>query len=390
MKVACVGGGPAGLYFSILMKKRDPSHDVTVYERNAAGSTYGWGVTMSKGLLKKLHRADPESADALQEGAARWNSFSIGVRDCTTVKEGWDPGSGIGRRQLLDILADRARELGVRIEYEHEITSEEQLADADVIFAGDGVNSALRRRHADHFGEKFVVGQNYYVWLGTSKVFEPFTYLFVETEHGWIWAYGYKYSDDRSTCIIECAPKTWRGLGFDRMNETDTLRVLEKLFAAILDGHPLLGRATPGETANWLNFRTLRNRTWYRGNVVLAGDAAHTTHYSIGAGTRLAFGDAAVLAHLLHQDLPLNEALDLYERRRKAALQSTGRAAYRSARWYEHLPRYVDLPPEIMIALLGLRRSALLTFVPPKLYYRFDQASRRLGLKGKKPRAAAS
>ncbi|MCE5291760.1 MAG: FAD-dependent monooxygenase [Nocardiaceae bacterium] len=385
MKVACVGGGPAGLYFSILMKQRDPSHVVTVYERNPAGSTYGWGVTMSNGLLKKLRRVDPESALTIEKSSVRWDSWFFGVRDRATLKQGRNTGIGIGRRQLLEILAERARGLGVRIEYEHEITSEEEVADADLIFAGDGVNSVLRHRYADHFGERFAVGRNFYLWLGTTKVFESFTYSFVETEHGWIWAYGYKHNEDCSTCVVECAPATWRGLGFDQASEAASLAMLEKLFADILDGHHLIGRAVPGNTANWLRFRTLTNRTWHHDNLVLAGDAAHTTHYSLGVGTRLAFGDAAVLVRALNLDLPLAEALDLYERQRKATTRGASRSASRSARWYEHLPRYVDLPPEILIALFGRRRSVLLPFVPPRLYYRVDQAIRWLKTRGRRP-----
>ncbi|MEV0145859.1 MULTISPECIES: FAD-dependent monooxygenase [unclassified Nonomuraea] len=379
MKVACVGGGPASLYFSILMKRMDPSHDITVYERNSAGSTYGWGVTYWDELLKNLQGADHESALAIRESSVRWDSFVAHVHDRWTVTvENGDEGFGVGRHRLLDILTERARSLGVHVEFNHEVTGEEELADADLVIAGDGVNSALRERHADHFGPEVAVGRNIYTWLGTTKVFDAFTFAFAETEHGWIWCYGYGFSETHSTCVVECSPETWEGLGFHQANEADSLALLEKLFADILDGHPLIGRAHTDGSARWLNFRTLTNRTWHHGNLVLIGDAAHTTHYSIGAGTALALADAAVLARAIYEEPDLQPALARYERERKAALVSAQRAARNSARWYENLPRYVDLPPERMIALLGQRHSRVLPHVPPGLYYRMDQLVVRL------------
>ncbi|MCA2220838.1 FAD-dependent monooxygenase [Nonomuraea aurantiaca] len=381
MKVACVGGGPASLYFSILMKRVDPSHDITVYERNPAGSTYGWGVTYIYELLSNLHGVDPESARAISESSVRWDGWVMHVRDRATVTvDHGDEGFGIGRHRLLDIFSERARSLGVRIEYEREIAEEEELADADLVVAGDGINSVLRERHSDHFGTQVAVGRNVYIWLGTTKIFESFTFAFVETEHGWIWYYGYGFGKDHSTCVIECSPETWRGLGLDQANEADGLAFLEKLFADILDGHPLIGRAHPDGRAHWLNFRTLTNRKWYHGNLVLLGDAAHTTHYSIGAGTALALGDAAFLVNALHEETRLEPALARYERERRASIRATQRAARYSARWYESLPRYINLPPWQLFALLGQRQSVLLPRVPPRMYYRLDQVAGKLGL----------
>ncbi|MGQ4363158.1 FAD-dependent monooxygenase [Streptomyces sp. SAS_272] len=377
VKVACVGGGPAGLYLSILLKRQDPSHDVTVHERNPEGSTYGWGVTYWQGLLDELRFHDPESARAIEESSVRWNEGVAHVRDLATRQPG-DNGHGIGRHRLLEILADRARELGVRLEFESEITAE-NLPDADLVVAGDGVRSALRTHHADDFGAQLTEGRNSYVWLGTTKVFDSFTFAFVETAHGWIWCYGYPFSDEQSTCVIECAPETLTGLGLDRASEADGLADLEKLFAHILDGHPLVGRASSaGGSAQWLTFRTLVNRTWRHGNLVLLGDAAHTTHYSIGAGTTLALEDAIALAEALRESADLPQALDRYERVRKSALLSQQSAARYSAQWYENLTRYIHLPPEQMFALLGQRHSPLLPYVPPQLYYRLDRAAGRL------------
>ncbi|MGW7267378.1 FAD-dependent monooxygenase [Streptomyces sp. NPDC054842] len=377
MKIACVGGGPASLYFSILMKRQDPSHDITVHERNPAGSTYGWGVTYWSGLLDRLHEGDPESARAVRDASVRWSDGVAHVGDRTTAHHG-DEGFGIGRHRLLGLLARRAESLGVRIEFEHEIATDDPLPEADLVVAGDGVHSGLRERHADHFGSAVALGRNRYIWLGTTKVFEAFTFAFVETGHGWIWCYAYGFGEDRSTCVVECAPETWTGLGLDTASEADGLALLEKLFARLLDGHRLIGRAQPDGSAQWLNFRTLTNRTWHRDNLVLLGDAAHTTHYSIGAGTTLALEDAMSLANALGAHRELRPALARYEQERRAALLPVQSAARHSAQWYENLPRYIHLPPAQMFALLGQRHSPLLPYVPPQLYYRIDRAAGRL------------
>lgn len=376
MKIACVGGGPASLYFSILMKLQDPSHDITVHERNPAGSTYGWGVTYWAALLDKLREGDPASALAVAENSVSWNDGVAHVGTRTTVAPG-DEGFGIGRRRMLDLLAERARSLGVRVEYESEITADD-LPEADLVVAGDGINSALRERYAGHFGTEVARGRNRYIWLGTTKVFDSFTFSFVETDHGWIWCYAYRFGDDRSTLVIECAPRTWTGLGLDTASESDGLALLEKLFAGLLRGHGLIGRAQPHGAAQWLTFRTLTNRTWHRGNLVLLGDAAHTTHYSIGAGTTLALEDAIALARALRDHADLDSALTRYGRERRAELLPVQSAARHSAQWYENLPRYIGLPPAQMFALLGQRHSPLLPYVPPQLYYRIDRAAGRL------------
>ncbi|MER5294744.1 FAD-dependent monooxygenase [Streptomyces pharetrae] len=376
MKVACVGGGPAGLYLSILLKLQDPSHEITVHERNPEGSTYGWGVTYWRGLLDRLHLHDPESARALDEHSVRWNEGVAHIGD-RTVRHTGDQGFGIGRHQLLEILAARARSLGVRLEYAHEVTAD-RLPDADLVVAADGVRSALRTRYADHFGTEVTAGRNPYVWLGTTKAFDAFTFGFTETDHGWIWCYGYAYGPDRGTCVVECAPETLAGLGLDRADEAEGLILLEKLFADVLDGHRLIGRSPADGSAPWRTFRTLTNRTWYRDNLVLVGDAAHTTHYSVGAGTTLALEDAIALVGALRELPTLPQALARYERERKAALLPAQSAARYSAQWYENLPRYLRLPPEQMFALLGQRHSPLLPHLPPRLYHRLDLAAGRL------------
>ncbi|MFG2497956.1 FAD-dependent monooxygenase [Streptomyces sp. NPDC048441] len=382
MKVACVGGGPAALYLSILLKRQDPSHDITVHERNPAGATYGWGVTYWAGLLEKLRAHDLESALAISENSVRWSDGIAHVGARTTVHHG-DEGFGIGRHRLLDILSRRARSLGVHVEFEREITDAAQLMpEADLVVAGDGVRSLLRERHAGHFGTEVAVGRNRYIWLGTTKVFDSFTFAFVETAHGWIWCYGYRFSGERSTCVFECSPETWTGLGLHEASEADGLALLERLFDGPLEGHRLIGRSPSRSqsdgSAQWLNFRTLTNRTWHRDNLVLLGDAAHTTHYSIGAGTTLALEDAISLAGALRGSPELAPALAGYERERRSALLSVQSAARYSAQWYENLPRYIRLDPHQMFALLGQRHSPLLPHIPPQLYYQIDRAAEQL------------
>ncbi|GHF91716.1 FAD-dependent monooxygenase [Streptomyces filamentosus] len=383
MKIAVVGGGPAGLYLSILLKRQDPAHEISVYERNAAGSTYGWGVTYWAGLLDKLRAGDPESAAAVADASVTWTDGLAIVRDQRTVHRG-DAGHGIGRRRMLGLLADRAAALGVELAYEHPVAGPDapELAGADLVVAADGVHSALREAHADHHGASFATGRNPYIWLGTTKVFDSFSFAFKETGHGWIWCYAYGFSGERSTCVVECAPGTWTGLGLDTMPEGDCLALLEKLFHDLLDGHELIGRDRGAEPARWLRFRTLTTRTWHHGRTVLLGDAAHTTHYSIGAGTTLALEDALALADALRgrrgDPAALDAALTAYGRRRRAELVPAQSAARLSAQWYENLPRYMDLPPEQMFALLGQRHSPLLPYVPPQLYYRVDRAAGRL------------
>ncbi|MFJ9434078.1 FAD-dependent monooxygenase [Streptomyces sp. NPDC101490] len=379
MKLAIVGGGPAGLYLSILLKRQDPSHDITVHERNPEGSTYGWGVTYWAGLLDKLREGDPESAAAIEAASVTWTDGLAIVRDERTVHRG-DAGFGIGRRRMLALLADRAAGLGVRVRFEHDVPGPDapELAYTDLVVAADGVNSVLREAHTDHFGSTVTSGRNPYVWLGTTKVFDSFSFAFKETAHGWIWCYAYGFSGERSTCVVECAPETWAGLGLDTLGETDSLRLLEKLFDDLLDGHELIGRDRADDTTQWLTFRTLTNRVWHRDRLVLLGDAAHTTHYSIGAGTTLALEDALVLADSLRTSTDLETALTTYGKRRRAELVSAQSAARYSAQWYENLPRYMRLEPAKMFALLGQRHSPLLPHVPPQLYYRIDRAAEQL------------
>ncbi|MFJ2774745.1 FAD-dependent monooxygenase [Streptomyces sp. NPDC087300] len=380
MKIDCVGAGPASLYLAVLAKLQDPAHEVTVHERHAAGTNYGWGVTYWPDLLDDLHRHDTESAQAIEEHSVSWQGGFAHVGQRTTAHDG-DPGHAISRHQLRTVLAQRARSLDVRLSYGREIASSTDLPDADLVVAGDGAHSRLRTEHATHFGTHVSSGANRFIWLGTSRVLTAFTFAFAQTEHGWIWCYAYGFSPRRSTCVVECSATTWAALGFDRLDHDATLRLLETLFADLLDGHELLGRTDIDSHAQWQAFPTVTNTTWSYGNLTLIGDAAHTTHYSIGAGTTLALRDAMSLAGALRSataPAQLPAALTAYERDRKQALLPVQSAARHSAQWYENLPRYMSLEPHQMFALLGQRHSPLLPHLPPQLYYHLDQAVSRL------------
>jgi 2-polyprenyl-6-methoxyphenol hydroxylase-like FAD-dependent oxidoreductase len=370
MKIVCVGGGPAGLYFAILMKERDPDHEITVLERNPPGVTYGWGVVFWDDLLDRLHSSDPPTAREIGANAFRWNGELLAI-------EGRDPlcvegrGYGIGRQRLLDLLLERALGLGVRVEFERDVEDPSQLGGADLVVGCDGAGSRVRQLHGGRFETDVRVGKNKYIWLGTSKVFDVFTFAFVQTAAGWIWCHAYGFDDEASTFIVECSPETWTGLGFDRLGEDDAIALLEELFAPHLDGHRLSVKGG----APWLNFRTLTNEKWHSGTTVLMGDAAHTTHFTIGSGTKLALEDAIALATKLHEGAQLEEALEAYERERQIALLPAQTDARFSARWFEDVPRYAELNPERFFALLHERRSPLLPRIPPPLYYRLHRAT---------------
>jgi 2-polyprenyl-6-methoxyphenol hydroxylase-like FAD-dependent oxidoreductase len=370
VKIVCVGGGPAGLYFAILMKERDPDHEIVVLERNPPGVTYGWGVVFWDDLLDQLHAGDPETAHEISAAAFRWKGQLLAVEDRGRA---YEPGRGygIGRKHLLEILSARARGLGVGVQFEQEVENLSELADADLIVASDGAGSRFRELQRDRFGTSVTVGRNKYIWLGTSRVFDTFTFGFVETEAGWIWCHAYGFDLETSTFIVECSPETWTGVGFDRLGDGETLELLERLFASHLDGHPLRANGP----VRWLNFRTVTNESWHHGNLVVMGDAAHTTHFAIGSGTKLALEDALALASELGDGASLASALEAYGTKRRQALVPAQCDARFSAQWFESIPRYASLEPQKLFALLRERRSPLLPRIPPAAYYRLHQAT---------------
>jgi anthraniloyl-CoA monooxygenase len=340
MKIICAGAGPASLYFAISMKRRDAGHDITIIERDPPGATYGWGVVYLDDLLDILYRNDSESARAIRDASTLWQIEEICLRGEETA---YLPGYGysVARSALLDILARRARALGVDVQYGRDIGDLSDFADADLIVAGDGASSRVRQLHGEHFGTRLSTGEAPYIWLGTDKVFKSFTFAFEETPAGWIWFYAYPSSAEISTCIVECSPGTWRGLGLDERNNEDSMRMLEKIFSNALEGHSLISRSR-GEPAHWLRFVEVTNKTWYCDNVVLLGDAAHTTHFTLGSGTRLAMIDAVMLAQSVYEHDDLSGALQDFDERGRAALRKIQAAARTSMAWFEQADHYLD------------------------------------------------
>ncbi|MDH7640008.1 bifunctional salicylyl-CoA 5-hydroxylase/oxidoreductase [Sphingomonas oryzagri] len=353
MRVACLGGGPAGLYFAISMKLRDPSHDVVVIERNKAGDTFGWGVVFSDQTLANLRANDPASAATIEAEFAHWDDIEVVVGD-HVERSGGHGFIGIGRKRLLQILQDRARALGVRLEFETEFDSDlSAYADYDLIVAADGINSRIRTAHEDRFGVDIQTRANKFIWLGTPRLFDAFGFLFEETGHGWIWAHAYRFDETRSTFIVECSEATWQGLGFDTMEQADAIAACERIFARHLHGEPLLTNAGHLRgSAAWINFRRVLCETWSFDNVVLLGDAAHTAHFSIGSGTKLALEDAIKLAEVMSRPgvasdkAGMRAALAEYQNERHVEVLKIQNSARNSTEWFETLHRYIGFAPE--------------------------------------------
>ena len=347
MRIACLGGGPAGLYFAISMKLRDPGHEITVFERNRPGDTFGWGVVFSDQTLENLERNDPVTGRQINDRLIHWDDIEVHFKG--TLERSTGHGfCGIGRRRLLNILQDRCRELGVDLRFEVEIEPDfVERDDFDLFIASDGINSKIRTHFAEHFKPDIDVRRNKYIWLGTHKVFEAFNFIFEETEAGWIWAHAYRFDKDTSTFIVECTPETWRGLGLDRIVDHDeTCRALERIFAKYLDGHELMSNARHLRGSAWLNFQRVLCANWHWRNIILLGDAAHTAHFSIGSGTKLAFEDAIKLAEVLHRtDLSPAEALAEYEAERRLEVLRLQSAARNSTEWFENVERYTRFEP---------------------------------------------
>ncbi len=354
MRVRIIGAGPAGLYLAILLKKADRTHDVAVIERNAPDATFGWGVVFSEETLGALRDADPESHLQITDTFARWPAIDIHHRGRLLRSRG-HAFSAIPRKQLLHILQLRARELGAELRFETEVT-EVAEPDADLVVGADGVNSLVRRTYAADFGERVAPQGCKYVWFGTDLVLDAFTFIFKATEAGLVQVHAYPFDEHTSTWIVECPEHTWRRLGFDAMDEAESLQACEALFAEELQGHRLMSNRSL-----WASFLLVRNESWHRGNVVLLGDAAHTAHFSIGSGTKLAMEDAIALSQaFLRHPHDLERALVDYELERQPVVERFQQAAGDSAAYFSRVEQYAPMEP-MPFAFNLLTRSGRVT-----------------------------
>ncbi|KBZ57137.1 hypothetical protein K875_05655 [Mycobacterium [tuberculosis] TKK-01-0051] len=364
MRIAVVGGGPGGLYFSSLAKQLNPAHEVTVWERNAADDTFGFGVVFSDETLGGIKHADTTIYSRMEETFARWDDIDIHYRG-TVHTSGGQGFAAMSRKTLLLILQERCHELGVQVHFNTLAPDVDQLsANYDLVLATDGVNSTIRDQYREDFGADIDRRNSKYMWLGTDKVFEAFKFYICETPHGIMQVHGYPFSADGSTFIVEMHESVWQRAGFAEFadqsfapGESDerSIALVADLLGDILDGHNILTN-----NSKWANFTTVRNETWRRGNVVLLGDAAHTAHFSIGSGTKLAMEDALALVACLHEHPTLDETLESYEAERRPVVLSTQRAAQASLEWFENIGQYTNQEPE-QFAFNILTRSRRIT-----------------------------
>ena len=346
MKIVCLGGGPAGVYLAILMKLKDPGHDISVYERNRAGDTFGWGVVFSDRTMENLHANDPASAHAMTDELIHWDYIDIHING-HRERSGGHGFIGIGRKRLLQIIYERAIELGVNIHFETEFEVEDierRFAAADLIVAADGINSKIRNSDHKHFRVDIDPRPNMFVWLGTHQRFDDaFAFIFEETEHGWLWGHAYQFDQNTSTFIVECAADTYDKMGFERMNHEESAETCRRIFEKHLGGHDLMTNSAHIRGSAWINFQRVLCHHWVKDRVVLIGDAAHTAHFSIGSGTKLGFEDAICLANNLNSDKPVETALKDYQEERELEALKLQSAARNSMSWFEQLPRYLKM-----------------------------------------------
>ncbi len=373
MKIVCVGGGPSGLYFGLLMKKQDPSHEITVIERNRPYDTFGWGVVFSDQTLGNLVGADEQTARTILQSFNHWDDIDVHFKG-HTVTSGGHGFCGIGRKRLLNILQERCEELGVRLVFETDVTDDQAVAaqyDADLVIACDGLNSRIRTRYADTYQPDIDTRHCRFVWLGTKKKFEAFTFAFEQTEHGWFQAHAYQYDGDTSTFIIETPEEVWRKAGLDEMSQEQAVAFCEKLFAKYLDGNPLLSNSSHLRgSAMWIKFPRIVCKQWVHWNqvngkqvpVVLMGDAVHTAHFSIGSGTKLALEDAIELARCFEQHgaAGVEQVMAAYQEVRAIEVIKIQSAARNSMEWFENVERYTGMEAE-QFAYSMLTRSQRLS-----------------------------
>jgi anthraniloyl-CoA monooxygenase len=351
MKINIIGGGPAGMYFAILMKKADAGHQITIYERNGPDDTFGWGVVFSGKTLANLRAADEESHAEITRSFAAWDNVDV-VHRGEKISIHGNSFSGIARLQLLKILQRRCEQLGIELLFRTEIADLESLrVNCDLLVAADGVNSTARKQYANQVCPSLDVRPNRYIWYGTNKLFHGLTLTFRENEAGVFAAHSYKFNRTTSTFIIECDPQTWDAAGFAAMNDDDTRLYLEKVFAEDLSDQPLLSN-----NSKWLNFLLVKNANWSFDNVVLLGDALHTAHFSIGSGTKLALEDAIALFACFRKKASVRGALEEFETTRKPVIEAYQAAAQDSMRWFENARDYMHLTP-IALAYSLMTRS---------------------------------
>lgn len=355
LRIAVIGGGPAGLYFSILMKKARPGAEILVVEKNPADVTWGWGVVFSAETMENFRGADEETYRRITENFARWDAIDVHFRG-EMVRSGGHGFCGLKRMRLLEILQGRAEELGVLLEFGREVDSYEEFAGYDLVVGADGINSQLRAHFAEVFEPEIEPGRAKFVWLGSTKRFDTFTFYIKENEHGLFQVHAYQFNEDQSTFIVECDEDTWRRAGLDQADESRTIGYCEALFAEELEGARLLGNHS-----NWINFRRVKCKRWHHENMVLIGDAAHTAHFSIGSGTKLAMEDAIELVAAVEEhpgDIP--SSLQAYWDRRWLDVAKLQRAAAVSRHWFEEISRYKHFDPQQFTASL-LSRSKRIT-----------------------------
>jgi len=362
MRIVCIGGGPAGLYFALLMKKQHPAHHVTVVERNRPFDTFGWGVVFSDATMESMRKWDPATAATIEDAFNHWDDIEL-VFKGRKIRTSGHGFVGIGRKKMLNILQDRCLELGVELVFEHEVKSDDEFPDADLIISSDGVNSRMRAKYADFFRPDMQMRPNRYIWLGTDKRFDAFTFDFRRTEHGWFQAHIYRFDANTSTFIVETTDDVFKAHGIDQMDQDQSIAFCEKLFAETLDGHKLLSNARHMRGSAWLNFGRLICERWSHFNgkshVVLMGDSAHTAHFAIGSGTKLAIDDAIELTRQFdiagHDGPDIPKVLAAYEEVRRVDVARIQNAARNAMEWFEVVgERYADTlePEQFMYSML--------------------------------------